>query len=398
MTSNLPILSRSRERFAIGALSLAAFVVAVNVNLVGPMIPFVEQDPLYVAMDGALAEARTNQLLWLTSGAAFLASLLLGPVVDRVGRRLPMVVGGALMVLAMLGHLGVTAHYQLAALRVIAGFGGGLVFMSASAAVADLVPYERRGAAMGVFSLGMFLATPVGLPVAVSIASGGGDSWRLAFVWLAAPAALALVGFGLCPRSLGKNEQPVTQVEVMRQPFVTPAMISVMLYTGAFFAAVQFAARWLDDSGLLPKEEQAPVWIVLGLSAAVGSLVLPRLGDRIGKRNMVLLTTAAAAVCLILLSRVETLAGLWVVGMLLTLVAAARTPSLQALMSELVEPRMRGTLMGLRAAAVNLGAFAFAALGGEVYRHHGYDALLFLGAAAIVVAYALVRYFVRVRL
>ena len=141
-----------------------------------------------------------------------------------------------------------------------------------------------------------------------------------------------------------------------------------------------------------------PAAVRTGNAKACKSAVINMAQIVIGKRNMVLLTTAAAAVCLILLSRVETLAGLWVVGMLLTLVAAARTPSLQALMSELVEPRMRGTLMGLRAAAVNLGAFAFAALGGEVYRHHGYDALLFLGAAAIVVAYALVRYFVRVRL
>lgn len=398
MTSEPPILSRSRERLAIGALSLAVFVVAVNVNLVGPMLPFAEEDPLYSSLGREAAQARINQLLWITSGAAFLASLLMGPLVDRVGRRLPMVVGGVMMVLAMASHLVAVDHLQLLIARFVAGFGGGLVFMSASAAVADLVPYGRRGAAMGVFSLGLFLATPLGLPVAVWIAKAGGDAWRFAFAWLALPGVLALAGFWLCPRGLGKTEHRVTQLQVLREPFVLPAMLSVMLYTGAFFTTVQFAARWLDDSGLLAKEDQAMVWIVLGLSAAAGSLVLPRLGDRIGKRNMVLLTTAAAAVCLLLLSRVETMMGLWIVGMLLTLLAAARTPSLQALMSEIVEPRMRGTLMGLRAAAVNLGAFAFAAAGGEIYRLHGYDALLYLGTAAIVAAYFLVRVFVRVNL
>ena len=54
--------------------------------------------------------------------------------------------------------------------------------------------------------------------------------------------------------------------------------------------------------------------------------------------------------------------------------------------------------MRLRAASVNLGAFAFAAAGGEVYRLYGYDALLYLATAAIVAAYLLVRFFVKVNL
>ena len=33
-------------------------------------------------------------------------------------------------------------------------------------------------------------------------------------------------------------------------------LLSVMLYTGAFFTSVQLAAPWLHESGILPKEEQ----------------------------------------------------------------------------------------------------------------------------------------------
>lgn len=398
MPGEHPELTRSQERLAIGALSLAMFVVAVNINLVGAMMRFIVEDPGYAALGKTAAEGRASQLLWATSGAAFVSSLLMGPVVDRIGRWLPMVVGGALFAVAMAAHAVAADHVQLLAARVVSGFGGGLVFMSGSAAVADLVPYQRRGAAMGLFSLGMFLAMPLGLPIGVAIAKSGAEAWRFSFAWLAVPGLLAIPGFWLCPKGLGKSAYKVTQIQVMRQPHVTPALLSVMLYTGAFFTAVQFAPSWLDDSGLVPKESQAFLWVVLGFTAAAGSLILPRLSDRVGKRNMVLFTSAAVAVCLLLLARVETMAGLWVVGLALTLLAAARTPSLQALMSEIVEPRMRGTLMGLRAAAVNLGAFAFAAAGSEVFRHQGYAALLYCGAGAVVVAYFLVRLFVKVNL
>ena len=190
----------------------------------------------------------------------------------------------------------------------------------------------------------------------------------------------------------------MTQVEVMRQPHVLPALLSVLFYTGAFFTTVQFAPSWLDESGILPKEQQVLLWLVLGLATAVGALVLPRIADRVGKRNVVLITSAGVAVCLAVLGRVESMLGLWSVGMPLAMLAAARTPALQALMSELVEQRMRGTLMGLRAAAVNIGGFVFAGLGGMVYGDFGFHALALGAAGAIVVSYLLVRWFVVVRL
>ncbi|MEM7204132.1 MAG: MFS transporter [Planctomycetota bacterium] len=389
-------LSRSQERLAVLALAFGVFVVAVNVNLVGALVPYLREDGMYRGMSGL--EGHFGLLLGAANGASALAALLLGPSIDRYGRRGPMLLGGVLLVAGIVAHLFAVSPGQLLLVRGVSGFGGGLVFASASAAVADLVPYERRAAAMGIFSAGLFLATPVGLPLGLAIAERAPEGWRTAFGWLALPSLLAVVGFArFLPAGLGRAEGRVNQWQVLRQPGVFPALLSVALYTGGFFTAVQFAPDWLDRSGLMPKEDQKLLWIFLGLSTAVGSLILPRFADRLGKRPVVLFATAGVAICFLLLARATSTMGLLAVGLPVTMLAALRSPALQALMSDIVEARHRGTLMGLRAAAVNVGGSLCAFGGGKVVEVHGYRALLYAGALILVASYFLVRYFVKER-
>jgi predicted MFS family arabinose efflux permease len=97
------------------------------------------------------------------------------------------------------------------------------------------------------------------------------------------------------------------------------------------------------------------------------------------------------AVFLVLLTRVAGLGSLLLVGLPLTMVAAARSGPFQALLSDIVPSDMRGSLMGIRAAAVNLGIGLFTWLGGDFYGRFDYQRLLYAAAATVVVAYFLVR-------
>ena len=395
MTAAAPVLDRGRERLAVTALAFGVFVITVNVNLVGALMPFLRESALYAGLAEDEVKVALGHLLAVTNAAGAVAALLLGPLIDRVGRRGPMLWGGVLLLLGVAAHLAVDSHAQLLAARIVAGFGGGLVFTSASAAVADLVPYERRGAAMGLFSAGLFLATPLGLPIGVWIAKSDAG-WRPAFGWLTVPALVALLGFArFLPPGIGKSGTKVSQLQVLRAPQVVAALLSVMFYTGAFFTSVQFAGTWLDETGLLPKEKQWQLWMTLGLATTVGSLFLPRLADRFGKRNVTLLTNAGVALCLVVLARVDSVAGLLAVGLPMAMFGAARTPALQALMSDLVSPSWRGTLMGLRSAAINIGGSVCADAGGALYAAHGYHALVFAAAGVIALSYLMIRVGVR---
>lgn len=378
-------LPRSTERLAIAALCAAAFALNLNTLVLGALLPFL---PAELVEPGA--DDRT--LLAAAALASGIGALLAGPLADRLGRKRLLVVGMAGFAVASALHGFAATGGQLLAARAISGAMVGVAYAAASALAAEIVPYYRRGAAMGVFTAGMFLALPLGLPLAWWFGRSG--QWQAIF-WL--QAVVAAVGAFLAARTVPEQAVKRTWVDprdVLRQGPVIAAVAAVMLHNGSFFTTVQLSSRWLDRPELVPKEQQGWVWVVLGLSAAVGSFAFGRVADRVGKRNFVMLTSTVLVGCFLLLVRADSLAMLTPIGFVLAVVASARTGPLQALTSGLVPAYQLATLMGLRAFAMQLGVFAFAALvpaAGDDW----FPTVLYAAAGCQVASYLLVRFFVR---
>jgi DHA1 family inner membrane transport protein len=363
--------------------------MALNSQVLAALLPFV---PAEFAAD----KAAKGTLASAAGFAGALGALLLGPWVDRVGRRPPLLLGMAVFAAASLCHCVAATGTQLLVARAVAGFAVGVAYTGASAAVADLVPYERLGRAMGVFNAGIFLATPIGLPLANALALAGW--WRAIFALQAVLGIATVVAVArVLPRGLGRSAAAPSQFTVLRQPMVAPTLLAVLLAAGGFFAFVQFTGEWLDDTRIVGRQHQAWLWIGLGLSSAIGSILLGRYVDRWGKRTFVLVSTVALTGLLGAMVWVRDLATLLLIGLPMTFVAAARTSAFQALTADLVAPALRGTLMGARSAAVQLGQGAFLRAGGAVYAAHGFDGFLWLSVAAVALSYVLVRVFVRER-
>lgn len=379
-------LDPRRERIVVLALTSGAFAMALNTQVMAALMPFLEPE---LVPD----KAAKGQLVAAAGFAGAVGALLLGPWVDRFGRRMPLGLGLAVFAVASFLHLFATDATTLLALRALSGFSVGVAYTGASAAIADLVPYSRRGAAMGIFTAGIFLATPIGLPLANLWATAG--HWRWIFV---AQGGFGIAALVVCmrvlPAGLGASGRGTSLVKLLRRPMVVPLLLAIALATGSFFAFVQFAGEWLHDVRIVPREQQAWMWISLGLCSAVGSIVLGRYVDRVGKRTFVLASTAALAFLLGLMMRVGDIGMLLAVGLPMTFVAAARTAAFQTLSSEIVPPAMRGALMGLRGAAVQGGQGLFLAIGGGVYADHGFNTFLWLTVGGVAASYLLIRLFV----
>lgn len=380
---------RRGERLIVWALTLGAFAMALNSQVLAALLPFLEPE---VAPD----KAAKGTLASAAGFAGAVGAFLLGPWVDRVGRRPPMLAGMVVFSIASVMHCMASSFSMLLVARAVAGFAVGVAYTGASAAVADLVPYERLGAAMGIFNAGIFLATPIGLPLANQLAVHG--HWRWIFAAQAGlGVATVLVFSATLPAGLGRSGRATSQFTLLRQPMVTPTLLAVLLAAGGFFAFVQFVGQWLDETAIVPRQQQAWLWVGLGLASAVGSIALGRVTDRVGKRAFVLLTTGWLAVLLGLMLWVDGLGKLLVVGLPMTVVAAARTSAFQALAAEIVGPAMRGTLMGARSAAVQLGQGVFLVAAGLVYETGGFGGFIGLSVAAVAMSFLLVRVYVRDR-
>lgn len=388
-TPEPPALPPARERLAILALSMGAFVMMLNANVLAALGPFLMLDP-------GLTRPQYLDLLGIAGGAGAVGALLLGPIVDRVGRRPPMLWGLVVFVLGSVGHCFANDFATLYAARAVAGFAGGVVFTGASTAVADLVPYERRGRAMGVFSAGMFMGFPAGLPLAQFMAGWGW--WQGIFVVQTILSLVALLFlWRVLPHALGgsvgfwKNLPRLFRLEILA------ALASVMLYVGAYYTAINLVGLWLDDSRILARANQWPVWLVLGFLTAIGAIWLTRNSDRFGKRRFVMFTTVIVGVCVAGLAYVTDIWGVILVGIPIALVSGARTGPFQAVISEMVSAETRGTLMGVRACFVNFGTFAFPALCARLQSGWNvpFDGILLVAALGILLSYLCVQLWVK---
>ncbi|MFO1055262.1 MAG: MFS transporter [Planctomycetota bacterium] len=374
------------HRFAVLALAGACFAMSLNHQVLAAISTWMKHD-LVLDEDGFGAIAGAAGI------ASGVASLVLGGMVDRFGRRPPLLIGLSLFAVANLGYLIADAFWAWIAVRVATGFVGGVVLTSASSAVADLVPYERRGRAMALVTAAILLAVPIGLPIADRLANGW--HWRVVFGLQGIAALVALVAlWSALPRGLGKATVRVPMHTVLARREIAAALLSVILYTGAFFAMTQFLAEWLATAKLLPRERHWMVWIALGVFASAGSFMLGPLVDKRGKRSVVLITTLVVAVGIALLGRSGSILVFASLGIPVAIASAARSAALLALISGMVPADSRGALMGLRNAANSLGTGIVTPLAGAIIGASDYPTFLLVAGGLILLAWLLVHRFV----
>ena len=154
--------------------------------------------PLYVQRLGG-TEAEIGFVQGMYSAAGIVCQPLIGLWLDRVGRGVFMSLGVVLLMVASAGFLLTQSIPLLGVLRVVQGLGFSLFF------VANYMPVERRGWALGIYGVSGFLGTALAPVAGELVIRGVGFIWLfLLAVLLAAVAALLVVRTsGIRPPHMG---------------------------------------------------------------------------------------------------------------------------------------------------------------------------------------------------
>ncbi len=191
---------------------------------------------------------------------------ILGLLITRIALK-PAILG--VMALFALGQLlcAFAPNYEMLLLaRLVSACGHGAFFGVASIAVSNLVPAERRGAALSMFVGGITVANILGLPAGTAI--GNAFGWRVAFVCIAVMALLsvAAVVFTLPSQTKGEAQADAPLREQARQllnhevwlSYLTVAVIMVgQLAFGTFQVAILTNVTGLD---LVTQVPVVPCW------------------------------------------------------------------------------------------------------------------------------------------
>jgi predicted MFS family arabinose efflux permease len=251
--------------------------------------------PLWVARGGA-GEVGAG----LVTGVLLLLTILTQPFVpwllNRYGHGL--VLGAGLVLLGAPAPLYALsdALAPVLAVSAVRGIGFGILTVTGSAVVAELVPLARRGEAVGVYGLGVAVPNLVILPASVAVAEGPGFGWAFALGAVSLLGIPAAAPLGRALRARRENEEH--RGALRRASVPLPVLGRVALPTVVLFVVT------LSGGGImtfLPQVAPSPSlssWglLTIGAVAAGSRWWVGRVGDRRGADRLMaplLLLTAA---------------------------------------------------------------------------------------------------------
>jgi predicted MFS family arabinose efflux permease len=308
--------------------------------------------------------------LGLVTGSYTLAAAVAGALgsgfLDRYDRRTALAVAMAGLVAATAAAGLATGLATLLAARVAAGVFGGPATSLSFAIVADTVPPERRGRAMGLVMGAFSVASVVGVPTGLWLAQAGG--WRLPL--------LAVAGMGLVVCAAALFLMPPLRAHLehaaegarrgysfLREPAALLSLAATGATMAATFALVPNLAAFLQFNAGWPRERLGLLYMLGGALSFAVLRVVGRAVDRFGAPR-----TAAAGTAVMLanlaLDFVPASPWLpaWALFLLFVLANSVRNPALSTLASRVPRAGERARFQSTQSAVQHLASAAGALL------------------------------------
>jgi MFS family permease len=344
--------------------------------------------PRYVAGPLGAGSLAVGLVVGAFSVSAFFLRPWAGRLGDRRGRRPLMLAGAGLFALSVLGYTLARDPATLMALRLITGAGEAFFFVGVTTAFADLAPPERRGEAMSLASLSLYVGIGTG-PLIGELAIA-----RLGFsaAWLlASGAGLTAVALALRVQETRPDAPAAERATPAPPRLVHPAgllpglvLLASILGMAGFLTFVPLYALDIGMSGSS---------IVLFTFAAVVVVIRSvgaRIPDRLGAGRAMRLALALSALGLAAAGTWRAPGGLLLGAAVLGVGIALLTPAVLTLAVERVPAYERASVMGTTTAFLDVALGVGPATLGVVAAAAGLAGTFLAGAVVAVAGLALV--------
>ena len=254
------------------------FLINFNVAVMIPLLPFMRRD-LH------LGSVEAGVILAAFPLAALVGNLVLGPFIDRYGRKRFIAAGGCGAAVTLLATAFAPDAATVIALRAATGLFMPMIGASVFAAVSDYYPAEARARITGYVTS----AAPVAMLLSLSlgVVSGGLLDWRVALAGLAAFAALlAVAAMLLLPPTplalratlpIGPATYRARLLSFSGGPDTRLALLAYLAYSTAIFLFLGLYPAWILEGGGATPATVGTMLFVGGLGGVAGALLAGRL-------------------------------------------------------------------------------------------------------------------------
>jgi len=375
------------ERLLLILLASVQFTHIMDFMIMMPLGP-------QLMRDLSISAAQFSELIAAYTMVSGVVGLLVAPFIDRFDRRTVLVTAYAGFIIGTYGCATARTVGGLMAARTICGAFGGVSNATILAIVGDLVPAQRRGAAMGIIMTSFSAAAALGVPFGLFLAQQ--FRWETPFFLLVGLAlvveTLLLLSLPHVRGHLAGGPPPSFQnfLTLLRDGNAWRALLLMVSLVFGHFTIIPFLSPHLVFNMKLPEHLLALVYVFGGLLTVVTAPWVGRLTDRHGRAQVFTVLVSVAAVVIFLLTHAgplpvpETL----LLTCLFFVFASGRYVPAQAVLTSAVPAARRGAFMSLSACTRDLCTGLAAILAGRVVMR-SQDALLhvnWLGWLAVAVS------------
>jgi predicted MFS family arabinose efflux permease len=294
---------------------------------------------------------------------------------------------------------GLANTYELLMIaRIFTGLFGGVLGAVILAIVGDVIPFNRRGQAMGFVMAAFSIASVLGVPFGLRIANQFG--WNTPFLllaFLALPVQFFI--FKFVP-NLSTHTQAGKQVQVLQviknitsSPNQRKAITLMMVVMFGHFSIIPFLSPYMVSNVGFTEGQLEQIYFFGGLSTIIASPLIGKLADRIGKLKVFTIFVSISIIPVLFITNMPRV-DIWITLIATSVffaVSSGRFIPAQAMVTATVDLQNRGSFMSIVSSMQQLSAGLAAYIAGLVVikqtngemLHYNWVGLMSIAAAFI---------------
>lgn len=381
-------LSRRRELWLLFTLAGIQFTHILDFMIMMPL------GPQFTALFG-ITDAQFGLLVSAYTLAAGASGLVASTYIDRFDRKRLLLALYSLFALATLACGLAPGYGALMIARIAAGVFGGVLSALCQTIVGDVIPFERRGRAMGIIMTSFSVSTVAGVPLGLFLAAH--LSWHAPFFAIAGLSVLLAVFAALTLPVLDGHLRQAGRVSAfsgIRQVLGDPNHQKAFVFSGllmfAGFTVIPYITIYMQANVGLRSDQIPLIYLCGGVFTLFSARLFGRMTDRRGKVRTFRWLAAATVVPMTL----TTLIGHWPLPLVLTVTTlffmcmSGRMIPGMAILTSAANPQLRGTFMTLNSSVQSAGMGVAAFVGGQIIGRNAQGQVQNYWMAAVVGALA----------
>ncbi|TJZ51498.1 MFS transporter [Sphingobacterium olei] len=343
-----------------GLLCLSSLLFSASFNMIIPELP-----NYLTSLGGAEHKGLIIALFTLTAGISRPFS---GRLTDKWGRVPVMAIGSIVCVICSLLYPLLSSVAGFFLLRLIHGFSTGFKPTATSAYVADIIPSNRWGEALGMhglcFSLGGAIGPAVGSAVAQTFDIHTMFYCSSAFALLSIVIVMNIQETLIPKQKFSGNMLRISRSDIIERRAIPAGIVTLLSYS-AYGVILTLIPDWSEHLGIGNKGLFFTAYTLTSIGVR---FVAGKVADRHGRIKVMLVGLLIISVSLFLLGFGDSIDGLLLGACLYGIGTGILSPALNAWTIDLSLPQYRGKAMATMYIALEIGIGGGALFAGYIYR------------------------------